>query len=133
MAGAHDDFRSINPATGETLAEFPAHHPGGRRGNASRAQPLLRRCWRRTPVAERAAVVARLGELLEREKERLGRMMTLEMGKPIQAAIDEAAKCATACRYYAEHGPRFVADQTRRRRRTIARSSPTIRSASCSR
>jgi succinate-semialdehyde dehydrogenase/glutarate-semialdehyde dehydrogenase len=61
-------------------------------------------------VAQRAAVVARLGELLDAEKDRLGRLMTLEMGKPIQAAIDEAAKCATACRFYAEHGPGFIAD-----------------------
>jgi succinate-semialdehyde dehydrogenase/glutarate-semialdehyde dehydrogenase len=37
--------------------------------------------------------------------------MTLEMGKPIRAAIEEAAKCATACRFYAEHGPAFVADR----------------------
>ena len=66
--------------------------------------------WRRTPVAERAAVVARLGALLDAEKDQLGRLMTLEMGKPIQAAIDEAAKCATGCRFYAEHGPSFVAD-----------------------
>ena len=66
--------------------------------------------WRRTPVAERAAVVARLGALLDAEKDQLGRLMTLEMGKPIQAAIDEAAKCAAGCRFYAEHGPSFVAD-----------------------
>jgi succinate-semialdehyde dehydrogenase/glutarate-semialdehyde dehydrogenase len=38
-------------------------------------------------------------------------MMTLEMGKPIKAAVEEAAKCAVACRFYAEHGPSFVADQ----------------------
>jgi succinate-semialdehyde dehydrogenase/glutarate-semialdehyde dehydrogenase len=55
-------------------------------------------------------MVARLADLLDAEKERLGRLMTSEMGKPIQAAIDEAAKCATGCRFYAEHGPAFVAD-----------------------
>jgi succinate-semialdehyde dehydrogenase / glutarate-semialdehyde dehydrogenase len=102
-------FKSINPATGATLAEFPGHSPAEveariARGYATRAE------WRRTPVAERAAAVARLAELLDGEKERLGRLMTLEMGKPIQAAIDEAAKCAAGCRFYAEHGPGFIAD-----------------------
>ena len=37
--------------------------------------------------------------------------MTLEMGKPIGAARAEAAKCASACRYYAEHGERLLADE----------------------
>jgi succinate-semialdehyde dehydrogenase/glutarate-semialdehyde dehydrogenase len=100
---------SINPATGDTLAEHPmlsAQELERLLALAAEAAPR----WRRTPVAERAAVVARLGELLDAEKERLGRLMTLEMGKPIQAAIDEAAKCATGCRFYAEHGPSFVAD-----------------------
>jgi succinate-semialdehyde dehydrogenase / glutarate-semialdehyde dehydrogenase len=103
-------FRSINPATGATLAEFPAHTLAQVHAKLALASDVAAR-WRRTPVATRAAVVARLGALLDEDRERIGRMMTLEMGKPIQAARDEAAKCAMACRYYAEHGPSFVADQ----------------------
>jgi succinate-semialdehyde dehydrogenase / glutarate-semialdehyde dehydrogenase len=103
-------FRSINPATGATLAEFPAHTLAQVHAKLARASDVAAR-WRRTPVATRAAVVARLSALLDEDRERIGRMMTLEMGKPIQAARDEAAKCAMACRYYAEHGPSFVADQ----------------------
>jgi succinate-semialdehyde dehydrogenase/glutarate-semialdehyde dehydrogenase len=103
-------FRSINPATGAVLAEFPAHTPADVEQRVVRAAAAAPR-WRATPVRERAAMVGRLGELLEAEKERLGRMMTLEMGKPIGAAVEEAAKCALGCRYYAKHGPAFVADQ----------------------
>ena len=104
-------MRSINPATGETLAEYPALTTEElERRLALAADTAIR--WRRTPVAERAAVVARLGDLLDAERDRLGRLMTLEVGKPIQAAIDEAAKCATGCQYYAQHGPSFVADAT---------------------
>jgi succinate-semialdehyde dehydrogenase/glutarate-semialdehyde dehydrogenase len=102
-------FKSINPVNGETLAEFPAHTPAeveARLALAAEAAPR----WRRTPIGERAAVIRRVGELMEAEKERLGRMMTHEMGKPITASIAEAAKCATCCAYYAEHGPAFVAE-----------------------
>lgn len=102
-------FKSINPATGETLAEFPAHSAADIETRLARAAAAAPR-WRTSPIAERAAVIRRVGELMEAEKERIGRMMTLEMGKPIVAAIAEAAKCATACAYYAEHGPAIVAD-----------------------
>ncbi|MDF1505599.1 NAD-dependent succinate-semialdehyde dehydrogenase, partial [Roseisolibacter sp. H3M3-2] len=68
--------------------------------------------WRRRPVGERAALVARAAEVLDRAPERLARLMTREMGKPLQAARDEAAKCATACRWYAEHAERILAPQT---------------------
>jgi succinate-semialdehyde dehydrogenase / glutarate-semialdehyde dehydrogenase len=103
-------FRSVNPATGGILAEFQGHAPADVERILARASAAAPR-WRATPVAERAAVVARLGALLHDERERLGRMMTLEMGKPIKSAVEEAAKCATACRYYAEHGPAFVAHE----------------------
>ena len=101
---------SINPATGETLAEFSEFTAAEVETRLARAADACLR-WRFTAIEERVAVVARLGELLEQEKERLGRIMTLEMGKPIRAAVEEAAKCAMACRFYAEHGPRFIADE----------------------
>jgi succinate-semialdehyde dehydrogenase/glutarate-semialdehyde dehydrogenase len=49
--------------------------------------------------------------LLEKECRELGRLMTLEMGKPIKAAMAEAEKCATACNYYADNAENFLADE----------------------
>ena len=53
----------------------------------------------------------RAAEILESDKRELGKLMTLEMGKPISSAIAEAEKCAAGCRYYAANAERFLADQ----------------------
>ena len=55
--------------------------------------------------------MTRAAEILESEKEKFGRLMTIEMGKPIGAATAEAEKCASACRYYAENAQAFLADE----------------------
>jgi succinate-semialdehyde dehydrogenase/glutarate-semialdehyde dehydrogenase len=101
---------TTNPATGETLRQFP---PLGREeidARLGRAQRAFAG-WRATPLGERARVVARAGEILEAEKEVFGALMTLEMGKLLRAAIDEARKCAAGCRYYAENAGRFLAEE----------------------
>ena len=99
---------TINPATGETVRSFDPLSENEVAARLERAARAFRQ-WRVTPVGERAAIVARAGEILERDKDRYGRLMTLEMGKPLKAAVEEAAKCALACRYYAEHASAFVA------------------------
>ena len=101
---------TINPSTGETHATFPACDAAGIEQRLDRAQRAFA-LWSATAVAERARVVARAATLLDERRVQYGELMTLEMGKLRQAAMDEAAKCAMACRYYAEHGPSIVADR----------------------
>ena len=103
-------FATVNPATGETLRTYEPHSAEEveRRIHAA-ADAYLRH--RRTSFAERARMMLRAAEILESEREEFGRLMVTEMGKPLQAARDEAAKSALGCRYYAEHAERFLADE----------------------
>jgi succinate-semialdehyde dehydrogenase/glutarate-semialdehyde dehydrogenase len=101
---------TINPATGKTVRAFDALSESDIASRLERAAHAFQR-WRVTPVGDRAAIVARAGEILETNKDRYGRLMTLEMGKPLKAAVEEVAKCALACRYYAERASAFVAPE----------------------
>ncbi|HET7234134.1 MAG TPA: NAD-dependent succinate-semialdehyde dehydrogenase [Longimicrobium sp.] len=102
---------TINPTTGEELrTEWEKLTAGEIDQKLAKADEAFR-AHRRTPFAERAGKMSAAAEILEREKERLGRMMTTEMGKTLKSAIAEAEKCAWACRYYAEHGEAYMADQ----------------------
>lgn len=91
---------SVNPATGEVLATIEPHTAAQVEARIAKAREAWSR-WRRTTFAERASILMRAGDLLEAERSELGRVMTREMGKPIRAAVEEAVKCATGCRYYA--------------------------------
>jgi succinate-semialdehyde dehydrogenase/glutarate-semialdehyde dehydrogenase len=101
---------SINPATGETLRSFESLTEDQIEDRLRRAAAAYQ-LYRRTSFADRARWLNVAAGILESEKDRLGRVMTLEMGKNIGAARAEVAKCAGACRYYAEHGERLLADE----------------------
>jgi succinate-semialdehyde dehydrogenase/glutarate-semialdehyde dehydrogenase len=103
-------MRSVNPATGETLREYPEPTPEEVEKRLGVAGAAFER-WRATPIAERAAGMTRLGSALRAERERLARLMTNEMGKTIAAAEAEVSKCALACEYFAEHGERLLAPE----------------------
>jgi succinate-semialdehyde dehydrogenase / glutarate-semialdehyde dehydrogenase len=101
---------TVNPATGEVVQTFQALTTEQIESKLQLAVSAFR-AERKTPFAERAKRMMKAAEILERDRERFGRLMTLEMGKPLKAAIAEAAKCATACRYYAENAERLLADE----------------------
>ena len=103
-------IETVNPATGERVASFAAHTPSEIEARLH-AAAMASHSWRLTPIDERARVVRHAAEILDRDGDRYGRLMTLEMGKLFTAARDEASKCATACRYYAEHAEAMLAPE----------------------
>ena len=64
--------------------------------------------WRNKSISYRSKRMRDLAELLKQKKEKLGTLMTHEMGKPIKQSIAEAEKCAWVCEYYADNAKRFL-------------------------
>jgi succinate-semialdehyde dehydrogenase/glutarate-semialdehyde dehydrogenase len=101
---------TVNPATGETLRTFDALDDAQieeRIGCAASAFDVNRA----RSFSDRARRMNLAAELLDERKNDYGRLMTLEMGKPVKAAIAEVQKCALVCRYYAEHAAARLADE----------------------
>jgi succinate-semialdehyde dehydrogenase/glutarate-semialdehyde dehydrogenase len=101
---------TINPATGQTLRIFEPLPDSEIDRKIERAAQTFRK-FSRLSFAQRGQMMLRAAELLEAEKKELAQLMTTEMGKTFRSAVDEAVKCAWACRYYAENAERFLADE----------------------
>jgi succinate-semialdehyde dehydrogenase/glutarate-semialdehyde dehydrogenase len=101
---------TVNPATAETLKTFAPL------GDVEIEKKLQRstvafRLNRDRSFPDRAFRMRKSAEALDRRQDELGRLITVEMGKPIKAAIAEVNKCALVCRYYADHAQQFLADE----------------------
>jgi succinate-semialdehyde dehydrogenase / glutarate-semialdehyde dehydrogenase len=103
-------IRSVNPTTGEVVQSYAPLTDHELEQRLSTAESAFGD-YRGVPVERRAAWLIRAAEILEGESRRWAELMTLEMGKPLAGAVAEAEKCARVCRYYAEHGPGFLADE----------------------
>src|ERR1700674_230795 len=101
---------TINPATGETIKNFDALTDAQVDQKIQRAAEAFP-AFRKLSFADRARMMMRAAEILESEKDSLAHLMTLEMGKTLRSAVDEAVKCAWVCRYYAENAERFLAEE----------------------
>ena len=101
---------SINPTTGEKLNEFRAFNDAEIEKRMERAEHAFRH-YRRSRSSERAELMMVAAALLLQEKERLARIITLEMGKLLRDSAAEIEKCARGCRFYAENAARFLEDE----------------------
>jgi succinate-semialdehyde dehydrogenase / glutarate-semialdehyde dehydrogenase len=101
---------TVNPATGQLVKSFEPISDSQIEEKIQRAALTFPK-FRSLPFAERAGMMKKAGDILESEKNELAALMTTEMGKTLRSGVDEAAKCAWACRYYAEHAERMLADE----------------------
>src|ERR1700693_3504030 len=63
-------------------------------------------------MQKRAAFLYNVAHLFRKDKERLAKLITTEMGKPIKESRSEVDKCAWTMEYYADYGSNFIADET---------------------
>ena len=103
-------FTSVNPATGEEIATYPELSLAALDAKLDTAMAAFRK-WRLTELSERTALLTRIADRFEAEKERLARMATLEMGKTLTSAIAEVEKSIAGFRVYAKDGPEMLAVQ----------------------
>ncbi|MFJ8594011.1 NADP-dependent succinic semialdehyde dehydrogenase [Streptomyces sp. NPDC093598] len=101
---------TVNPANGETLKTYEAMGEEEIERRLQLAEATFR-TYRTTTFDERARLLHRAADLLEEDQQDIARVMTTEMGKPIQQARAEAAKCAKAMRWYADRAPELLADE----------------------
>ncbi len=101
---------SINPATGEELKEFASFDDSEIEKRLQRAERAFA-TYRHVTFAKRAQLMMAAASLLDREKEKFARIITLEMGKLFRAAVEEVEKCARGCRFFAENAERFLEDE----------------------
>jgi succinate-semialdehyde dehydrogenase/glutarate-semialdehyde dehydrogenase len=109
-ASASRPYQTVNPYTGETVAEFDFLTADDVDAAVVRAQEAFL-AWRRRPAADRAAVVRRAGELMLERSDELASLITLEMGKRIKESKGEVALAASILAYYGEQGPQFLEPQ----------------------
>lgn len=103
---------TVNPATGESLAEY-AVMPTGEIDRLLRMVDADFRYWKLTGMEERSRLMKRLAGLLREQQAEHARLMSLEMGKPLRQALAEVNKCAWVCDYYADHAASFLEPEER--------------------
>jgi succinate-semialdehyde dehydrogenase/glutarate-semialdehyde dehydrogenase len=102
-------LESINPATGQLIADYEEHSSGQVSAIIDKAHESFL-SWRGWPFGERARILENVADELESNTEQLARLMADEMGKPIGGGRGEVEKCAWVCRYYAENAENFLSD-----------------------
>ena len=105
------DYAVVNPATGETIKEYPTITDDELRDAIARADRAHREWSKAATVGDRASLVRRVGELHSERRKELAEIIATEMGKPVRHARGEADFCASIYEFYADNAEALMADE----------------------
>ncbi|MDR6507623.1 aldehyde dehydrogenase family protein [Arthrobacter oryzae] len=101
-------YRVQNPATGDITETFESATDDQVEQQLTAAESAYRE-WRGQSVQHRAGVVRRVAGLFTERRAELARIISTEMGKSIEAALEEVDFAASIFDYYGVHGPGLIA------------------------
>jgi acyl-CoA reductase-like NAD-dependent aldehyde dehydrogenase len=104
-------FRSLNPTTGELFGTYDLHSEAETEAALAKSFSAWRTV-RELTIEQRANLLRNLADRLDAHVEDYARLMSLEMGKPINEARGEVKKCAATCRTTADLGPGWIETMT---------------------
>lgn len=104
-------YAVVNPATGQTIKEFPALSDAELEAKVALADELHRTWGRVTSASERGALLGRVAELYAERRDELARIISREMGKPVDQAGLEVDYVSAIYDYYGRNAETFLADE----------------------
>ncbi|RFA12379.1 succinate-semialdehyde dehydrogenase [Subtercola boreus] len=104
-------YAVIDPATGETVTEYPTITAAGLDEAAASAQAAYSDWSRTVTVDARTRLIRRVAELHTERRDALARIVVREMGKPLEQALGEVDFAAAIYEYYADNGAALLADE----------------------
>ncbi len=104
-------IQSVNPYTNEVIKQFEEATDEDVKDALERSEEAFQD-WKNTSFKERAAIMQKAADIMEDDIEHYAYLMTLEMGKVKREAHSEIKKCASACRYFAEHAENFLKNES---------------------
>ncbi|HEY2478921.1 MAG TPA: NAD-dependent succinate-semialdehyde dehydrogenase [Solirubrobacterales bacterium] len=105
------DYAVVNPATGETIKEYPTITDDELRAAIERADKAYKTWTPSTTVADRAALIRKVADLHSERREDLAQIIVREMGKPIEQALMEVDFAAEIYGFYADNAEELMADE----------------------
>lgn len=106
-----NEYAVIDPVTNEVVERFGHSTDAEIQHALASAENAYRTFSKKTTVAERAKMMARVAELHNERVDELARIVVQEMGKPLAQAVGEVEFSAAIYQYYADNAEEFLKDE----------------------